>query len=222
MSRAKGWLWPALFVVGLGAALIISGLAGNTGPNGLPLIKSGDEYNSTLEKANAILKEEIGKSDQGQPLTDADKAKLHEASKLYDMLNVFNPTKMGPYFASGRVHLMLGENEQAAHDLRQAVDNSVQEGSAPADKVRLLTADAEYYLAIAYENMDDFINAMPAINLAIKQFGDRSDYRFVRARALIQLKKIPEATTDLETAVQLDPTDQKAISLLKFVRSASH
>lgn len=211
-----------LFVVVFAGALIISGLAGNTDPNGRPLLKSGDEYNALLAQANDILKMGIEKTEGGQPLTPDDLKKIREGVKMYDSLTLFNPVKMGPFFASGRLHLMLGENEAAARQFRQAIDDATQENNDPPDKVKLLTADSEFYLATAYENMNDFTDALPPINDAIQQFQDRGNYRYARARAYIQMKKIPEAIEDLKIAVAVDPNDKRSASLLKFVSSAAH
>jgi tetratricopeptide (TPR) repeat protein len=217
-KKPRTWIWPVLFVIGIAIAIFVSGLGGETGPNGLHLIKTRKEYLDVLGKANGIFLTEVAeKSDRGIPLTADDTKQLREASTLFDELNLYDPTRMGPYFANGRIHLIFGENQLAAQQLRQSIDDSIQPASDGKDKIKLLAADSELFLAQAYENMNDFQDALTVMNKAIAAYPKRADYRYTRARALIQLKKVPEAIDDLKMALVLDPKNEKAASLLRFV-----
>jgi tetratricopeptide (TPR) repeat protein len=201
--------------------VVLSGLAGSTGPNGAPLITNTDQYAATLAKADEIFKEEVLKVAIDKPVPPADAERMREACKMYDSLSLFIPTRMGPYFASGRLHLMLGESEIAAREFRQAIDNDNQPTGDTAAAAKQLKADSYYYLGVAYLNFNDFKDALDPLSKAIDLYGDRGDYRYARARVYIQLNRLPEAKRDLVVALQLDPTDEKAIGLFKFVDSAS-
>jgi tetratricopeptide (TPR) repeat protein len=200
--------------------MFFSTLTTPSGPGGLPLIRSADEYNATLKKANDIFASVTAKYDSGQALTTEDTKELREAENYFEELNTFNPTRLGPYFAGGRIHLIFGDNEIAAAKFRQAIDDANQPTTDPSSLIAQAVGDSRYYLSICYENMSDFQDVPAVIDPAIKAYPNRGDYLYIRARALVQLKKIPQAIDDLTKAINLNPSDQKSISFLHFVKSA--
>src|SRR5580704_17839481 len=95
-----------------------------SGPEGLPVIESNEEYQDVLGQADDLWKPPMIKMDKGQKLTSDDMKNSAKAKGLYEELNHFMPTKMGPLFALGRIELVSGQTDDAERDFKQAIDDS--------------------------------------------------------------------------------------------------
>jgi len=199
-------------------AIAISGLHESLSPNGLHIIRSPEEYNDTLKKADGLSKDRLIMVDKGERLSDDDMNKLKEAGKLYDELNIFEPEKMGPYFASGRIHLLEGEVSTAEDKFIQAINNAPLERNAVTfQAVRSLTGESHFFLAQCLEVESDWPHAYSEVNQAISINPGFANYYYVRARAEVQLKKVKWAKTDLEAALRMEPHFEPARGLLQFI-----
>ena len=218
-----------MFVAALAFVIFLSGLGRPTDPNGMPVITSVDEYKDILNQANLTFGELVVKKvDLGQSLSEQENKDLRRASRQFEELKEYDPTKMGPCFASGRIHLVLNENQMAQEEFQQAIeDAALNKDTQKADEVKRLKADCELFLATSYFNQNLFGEAIPPLDDAIKSYPKGADLRVARARARIQLKNIPGAKEDLEVAIKAqpvngaaDPNVDRAKFLLKFLNSA--
>jgi tetratricopeptide (TPR) repeat protein len=222
-------MWPTLFVIALAAVIWLSNRAVES-PGGGSLVHDNDEYQQRLAKANEIFGEFVPPLDEGQPVTPAIEARLREDAKLYEELNVFDPTKSGPYFASGRLHLLLNEPDIAIERFKQAIDNgSKDQNASNFESEKLQIAQSHMYLGACFESKQDWQNALVETNTSLQLLaaltGPSSaaslpEAHFTRARALIQMKEYDAAKSDLEEALKLNPSYSQAASLKSFLEKA--
>jgi tetratricopeptide (TPR) repeat protein len=200
-----------LFVAALAVVLYLSGMHQATSPEGLPVIGSAEEYQDKLGQADELWKPTMIKLDKDQKLTQDDLTKLSKAKDLYIQLNHFEPTKMGPVFAMGRIELVFNRPDEAEVDFKQAIDNSdLQVNQALGTPVHLLAAESHYFLAQCYELKFQWNDAVAESSKAISMNPDSPPYYFVRGKAEMQLNQLAKADADIKKCLEEDPTLQGA------------
>jgi tetratricopeptide (TPR) repeat protein len=204
--------------VGVGAAIIFSGSHQPLTPDGLEAIQSVDEYQTTLKQADAIWKDRMIKVDRGEKLTADDLQQLKKAEVLYERLGYFEPKTTGIGFAIGRIDVCFGEIGKAEDEFKQTIFNSKLDDNkkqGPAEES--LVGETHYFLAECYEEQNVWPSALDESNQAIVINPDRPNYFYVRARAEVQLKQVPEADADLKKALDMDPTNEPAMTLYEMI-----
>lgn len=203
-------------------AIALSGIHQATAPSGLHIIRSGDEYNEVLKKAFALSNGPLVKVDRGEILSNDEMTKLRQAAVMYDELNLFHPEMMATYVASGRIHLLMGEESVAESDFKQAINNApMQTNAATFTQVRALLDQAHEFLAQCLFQDKDWQGCYDESNEAIAINPGAPNNYVVRARAEIQLQNIMGAKADLTSVLKMDPHNVPARDLLWFLNQPS-
>ena len=209
------------FVGALALVLVVSNQTAPL-PQGGTAILNDSEYQSGVEKMQALSEERIRSFDAGEPLTADDKAKLREAGVLVDRLNTYAPLMASLYFISGKIHHILGEDEVAEQMFRQCVLGSPAQAAAqPANAMTINAtgAEAAYQLSLLLLARGDVKGALEQADNALAVVPQSSLYHTARGSALNESRRIPEALEELKQAVALDPSNTRASSLLRFIQS---
>ena len=207
------------FVVALAGVLAVSNRTAPL-PQGGAAILSDSEYQSGVEKMQDLSESRIRASDAGEKLTADDKAKLREAGKLVDRLNTYAPLMASLFFVSGKIHHILGEDEVAERMFRQCVLGSPAQATAQAANaptINATAAEAAYQLSLLLLARGDVKGALEQADYALGIVPQSSLYHTARGSALNELRRVPEATKELQQALALDPSNARAASLLKFI-----
>lgn len=208
-------------MIGLGVAIIVSGMYEPKDQNGLHLIRSPDEYQTVEKKAFDIYSPIMSTTAfRGGALSAGDMEKLRTATPLFEELCVFEPKKIGPYVALGEIHYLLGEIPEAERSFRQAIDVAPLTGNDPK-YAQLGVAAAQSGLAKSYLEDHDYRQALASANDSIKTEPNVPLYYFQRARVCIQLQMVKEAEADLKYAIKLQPDNAEFVRLLRFVEGAA-
>lgn len=218
-KKVPGWVWPVSFVAALSLALVLSNQPAKA-PDGGDAILTPMQYDSADAKAQELSLEPLRLYDSGQPLKEADKAKLRDAVALYDRMNLFNPTTAPLYFLSGKIHHILGEDEIAEERFRQCILNANTDAAArpmQSEGIRLNAAEASYQLSLLLMQKGKIEEAYTAANDAIANAPESSNYLTARASAENELRRTKDAINDLKRAIQIDPNNERAKTLLKFI-----
>lgn len=208
----KRWIGPIIAVVGLALVVFLSNRTVTT-PEGLPVIGDADSWGATIHEAEELSKNHFIAADRGEELTDADRADLRKAAKLFDSANRFFPMKIGPFVGAGKAYQLTGELEAADERLRQAISN-VQYAKTESDRNNVIEAQRLLSEVKAREN--DWDSAFKLADAAVKAAPNAPQYLATRASAEIQLKKLNEAAADIALALKLDPTNRDALRLKKL------
>ena len=214
------WIWAIVTVVALGLVLMGSNID-PVGPGG-HVIRSADEFQATLSKAFDVFEPLISKSDRHVELTPAEQDQLRENASQFEQLAAFNNASVAPQYALGKIYAALTDYPRAEEKFRQAIDNQPIDATVPHYKeIVQMVADSRWELAQRLQQDNDAQGALEQMNAALKIEPKRPEYYVTRAQALIQLKKLPAATTDLNHALKLNPQVERAGSLLKFIGDPS-
>jgi tetratricopeptide (TPR) repeat protein len=208
---------PLLVAVGAIGALILIARSGCTGEGSdVPLIRTAPEFQATLERARGLSEAHMAKFDAGEALTEAEKADLRKASKLFEGLVGFEPRRYQPHFGLGKIEFTLGNREKALRHLQQAVL------SAPRDLennelARLTVAEARYLSSLLYFEFEDWPRARDEGRAAYVLVPQSSLYATAWAAAEMQLGEEDEAIRILRIALLIDPENERAQQLLAFL-----
>ena len=218
-KRLPNWAPPVAFIVALAAVLAVSNRTAPL-PQGGAAILNDSEYQSGVDRVQSLSEARIRASDAGETLTADDKAKLREAGELVDRLNAYAPLMASLYFISGKIHHILGEDEVAEQMFRQCVLGSPAQAAAQpanAPTINATGAEAAYRLSILLLARGDVKGALEQADYALGVVPQSSLYHTARGSALNELRRTPEAKTELQQALALDPNNSRAASLLKFI-----
>lgn len=219
MSAKKNY-WPVLFVAGLLLALILSNRTPQM-PGGGEAIQNDLDYQAAKAKMEALSLERIKAMDEGKPLSADDLKKLREAGEIVDRMNKFAPLVSGLYYLSGKIHFALKEDALAEAAFRQCTliaPNQATADPGAASHIRETAAEAAYQLSLLLLVRRDVPGAYDAANQAVSAFPQSPNYLTARASALNELRRVDEAKKDLAMALELDPKNARAQSLLEFIR----
>jgi tetratricopeptide (TPR) repeat protein len=220
-SGLRAWLWPFVFVVAIGVVFYISNRRDDAERSGTQPVRGAGDYQAVLLQATKLSEDRLIRFDKGEKLSSDDLSKLRDAAKLYEQLSGFAPTKMAPYFASGRIHLLLGEHQVAEDKFKRSIANSAHESnSANVRKVEQLTAEAQFFLAQCLLLDENWESAVATVNQALKARPNTPNYLYVRARARIQLRDLKGAEADLSAALRVEPGNPSCRGLLRFLQRA--
>ena len=216
-AKTPDWLPPVAFVAILAVALKISNQP-PLSPLGGTAISSDDEYHAAETKADAMSKDLAAKYDRGGTPTEAERAKLREAVTLYDKMSAFTPAISPLFFASAKIHHILGEDDIAEEKYRQCMLTFYNDAAARpqfAKGIRITGAEASYRLATMLVKEPNKQSAFEASDVAICYIKTSSAYYNVRAEALIGLGNVKAARADLEEAIRLVPSNPEPRRLLE-------
>lgn len=206
-----------MLVIAVGVVMLLSNRE-PAGPDGTTLINNPSHYTQVLREAEDLVQVPFEMFDSGNDLSDKDRADLRKATKLFESLNQFQPTKIGPYLGAAKAYQILGDYESAERDLQQVLNNiPIYENN---DNGKRAAIEALYVMSLVKFGQGNYEEAFKNADLAVTAAPKVPNYRLARASAEVQLKKLDDAKADLQAALELDPGHPKAKRLLKFIESA--
>ncbi|HVT14384.1 MAG TPA: tetratricopeptide repeat protein [Fimbriimonadaceae bacterium] len=204
------------WVVGL-AIIIVLGLflyGRLGGSSGRPIVTSITEYQETLKKAEALSAQHLIDADAGKEMNDVARKDLRQAAGLFDAMADFQPTNIALFTGAGKCYQVLGNDDAAIKRFEQGLATVPPK---PIPAVEDTQIETLYLLAKSQFNQKDYADSLKSIGQAIKLYPQSPIYFTLRARIYIQQKNYPNAASDLEKAIQLDPGYTLAASLLKLI-----
>jgi len=208
---------PIGLILGFVVVLVLSNRPVQT-PEGLPIISDMASYNQAIQQAVALTQKHFIAYDQGDTLTDADKADVRKGAALFDTANKLEPDKAGFYLDAGRSYLILGELEDAEQRLMQCLSNAqLPSSDFKAEGV----ADAYFLLSQVRALQQDFKESLKFVTEADKKRPHVATYLTAKASAEVQLRMMPEAKKDLASALSIDPAYKRALALKRMIELAS-
>ena len=205
------------FVAILAAALKVSNQTPRS-PLGGKAISNDQEYRSAELRADALTKELVPKYDRGGTPTESERVTLRKAVTLYDKMSAFTPAISPLFFASGKIHHILGEDDIAEEKYRQCMLTFYNDAATRpqfAKGIRLTGAEASYRLATMLVKGVNKQAAFEASDVAVYYMKESSAYYTVRAEALIGLGNVKAARADLQEAIRLLPSNPEPRRLLE-------
>ena len=207
-------------VIGAGVLLIVillSGLKGPEGPDGVELINNLGHYNQVVKDAADLVTPRFAAADAGNDLTDEDRKALREAVKLFAALNSFKPSQIGPYLGAGKAYTLLGDDENAERCLQQLLNNVPL--YADNETGHKSEVEAKYLISGIRFRQQKYNEAYAFADEAVKAVPDAPNYLVARASAAIQIKQIKQAKEDVAAALTLDPNHKKALQLATLLKA---
>lgn len=207
-------------VIAMGLALALFG-CGNTGPGAKAVapVVSPEEYRQTLSKVQSQSQSLILAYDEGEALDDDGKRRLAEADERTERLAQFDPTNPALFLLRGKFSLALGDSPQAIERFTQALALLPDNQTKPEERV--LAGEAYGGLARAAENQRNWEEAEVRAAEAIQRQPKDPRWLTIRASALVQLKRIPEAREALDAALKQDPNYPRAVQLKRLMDLAA-
>ena len=213
--------------VALGCILlfaVIMGLSNRPGrsSNGLPVIESDGQYNDSLDLVTRTSQVGVGKFNTGVELDQSDRETCLQDAKIFDNMDAYRPDMEAGYFTAGLLYYLGGDSDTAEARLSQAISDANLPGNIKTfddrTKIEAVTGDCHHMLSLIYFDRHEYEKALDQANVAIQHFSKREGYYFCRAQAEVQLKKIPEAKSDLVSALKINPNYLPATRLLDFLQ----
>lgn len=240
----KNWMIAIVAVFALGMVLFLSDRKVET-PSGVDLIRNPNQYSEANSKAALLAFDIFRKADNGESISEDDKAKLREAEKYFEAMRLYNPTVVQSNFGAGKCFMLIGEKERAAERFEQAVMNkdidqdkskpnfnlTVYESMALLSEVTLDLAVEEIANQNSLSQANDMVGAAAAKKRSDSYFAKALDYsnkavvavptatRYLigRANILLALKRDADAKKDIAQAKKLSPNDPRVKMLAKLV-----
>jgi Flp pilus assembly protein TadD len=151
----------------------------------------------------------------GGEVDDRQKQKLESFHPRLERLLRYRETSISASFLAGKVNRVLRNDLTAEKWLQQTVKNCERhENNLDVANTGL---EAHRLLSELYLLQQNYPKALQEAAVAVEGQPRSPDYRVARASALIQLKQFDEARADLQTALDLDPENSRAKSLLSFL-----
>lgn len=204
------------------AALLIF-LSGRqtTTPEGLPLISTREEFETTLRRVVDGTKGILETWDRQGSITDAERKELRESARLCESLRYTAPENYLVHMLSAKIYLALGEQQLALERIRQCLNNiPIQTDPSIKEEVRLTEIEARYVLSLVLVSLGDYEQAYREANAAAEAIPSSANYLAARASALVQLKRLNEARRDVEAALRLDPEHTRSLQLRRLLVNA--
>ena len=189
-------------------------------PLGGTAITNDADYHAAELKGQDLSEAALKKYDAGETLDAKDTAKLRQAVELYDKMAMYTPAISPLFFASGKIHHILGEDAIAEERFRQAMLTFYNDAAARpqyAVGIRRTGAEASYQLALLLVQQPNKKAALEAADVAVHYVPESSAYHTIRGSILNEMRRPAEARKELNEAIRLDPTNQRATGLLKFI-----
>jgi tetratricopeptide (TPR) repeat protein len=198
---------------GLAAVMVLSSREAPT-PTGLPVIYDLDTYQREMQNAGVAAAPLFTAFDNGDELSEADKAMLRKCALMFDTLTTYLPQKAGPNLDAGRAYLATGDVETAEVRLQQCLNNSKLEktdihadGIAEAKRLMSMVRGQQGRWQEAFTLADEAVKAFPNVPMNFVQ----------RASTEIQLNRIAEAKADVAKALALHPQNKRALQLQQLL-----
>lgn len=211
--------WPIVAIVVLLAVLLLSNQQAKL-PTGETAITTGAEYQDARAKFDELAVPMIQRFEAGEELGPEDLKKVRRGGELLDSMTAFIPANSGNYFLAGKVHTILGEPSIAIEKYRQCIlvaPNDAALRPADASIIKSSAARASYEVSLLLLLQGDKKGALEAANAAVEQFPNQAEFFVARASALNELRRVAEAKRDLQAALQIDPNNARAQTLLRFI-----
>lgn len=182
-----------------------------------PLIVSFEDYAENVRKAQNLSLDIVKKYENGGEPNSDERIKLKEAAVIFDGVADYQPTNLIPYLGAAKIYKLLGDYDSSIQRLQQGLTSM----PANADNVQKDTAvEANYVLSSDLYMKRDYVNALNAINNAIKNFPRSPIYLAHRASIYGELRQFDLEEKDLRTALQIDPRHEKSLALMKLLRGS--
>jgi len=222
-------LIPVGLTVGLAAVILLSGRE-PSGPGGEAILRTPEDFAQTNERVKASSLEIFQRADEGEELTAADKATLVQVAKDFESMITYEPRRCGPNFGAGKAYMLLGDFEHAAERFEQCAINEAVDPAKDTSELKATVIEAkalasESLIEVAANYMTtgdkDLLARVPGIynhayalaDEAVKAIPNSAKYLLARGQALVNLKKVEDAKSDIAVALALEPDNSKARSL---------
>jgi len=240
----KNWVIAGVVVTGLFAVLFLSDRPAQT-PSGLSIIRTSSQYVEANNKAAALALGIFQKAETGAVITDEDKAKLREAVKYFEAMQIYEPRHIASYFGAGKCLMLIGEKEKAGEKFAQAILNRGTDPDRDAPSVQMTLIESmgllsEVTLDLAAEELGNANSAEQANDAkgatdAKKRAGiyyeqslkyataavqaAPTGYRYLvdRANVYQAMGRKAEAKADIAKALALAPNDPKVQMAAKLI-----
>jgi tetratricopeptide (TPR) repeat protein len=210
---------PIAAVIAVGLVIFLSNRPVRMA-NGEQIIESEEQYNYALGQVAKSTPAAVGKFNVGEELETADKEIALKGAKTFDSMNAFRPDMSAGYFESGLLYYLGGDTETAEARLNQAIADksqpvNIKQGTqADLDAV---IADCHHMLSLIAFDHHDYKKAGEEAEKALLILKTRESYYIARAQAEVQLKMLPQAKSDVASALKLNPTYLPATRLNGFL-----
>lgn len=213
--------------------------------DGVILPRTRTEYEKLNKESSDLVLEIFSRADNGQEITESDRAKLRDGAKKFEAMKAFEPRQVAALFGSGKCYLLLGEYQLAADRLAQSWENRMVDPMKDMEAVRLTAIEAavlasEATLELAAEEVSTmntnaasgqgpeaeesrkralilYGRAYTLADDAVKLVPNAPRYLAARGQAALAAGKKEDAKADLTKAIQLDPNSPKVKELAKLL-----
>lgn len=184
----------------------------------VPVIRTSDEANQYLSKAEKLSVAPLEKLAQGLPITDPERNDLREAANYLHGVIGFERTNFPPYLAEARIRLALGDYEDAFSLVQQCIQLAPPPSPPPSVTVVQIIAEAHYVSSQCLFFNGRFEEAREAAKLAVALAPNSPDYLIAGASAELELKHEGRAKGLVQEALALDPKHKRALGLAKLLK----
>lgn len=210
------WLRISI-LVSLGICLCGAGCS-RSSEGDVPILQSPQDYATSLDEAQKLSQRHLQAFHNGEDLDEKARADLRSARSLFQGLMEYNSNSVGPVFGAAEIDFALGDLDTAERNYRQAIN--LLHVDAPAAEVATV-AEAHNQLANLLVLKGSFKEADEHAKAAMQMSPKNADYAVTRASAKTQLHEEGEATKLCALALSLDPSNKRALSLLKLLQESA-
>ena len=183
----------------------------------VPVIRTSDEANQYLQKAEKLSVGPLEKLSKGDPITDPERNDLREAANYLHGVIGFERTNFPAYLAEARIRLELGDYDDAYSLAQQCIQLAPPPNPAPPVSVVQVVAEAHYVSSRCLFFRGRFEDAREAAKLAVALAPNSPTYLIAGASAELELKHEKTAKGLVQEALVLDPHNKAALRLAKLL-----
>lgn len=183
----------------------------------VPVIRTSDEANEYLRKAEKLSVPILEKVARGGSVTDPERNDLREAANYLHGVIGFERTHYPPYVAEAKIRLVLGEYDPAYALAQQCIQLAPPPKPSPGPEVVALIAESHYISSRALFFKNRYAEAMEAAKLAVTLAPNSPDYIVAGAAAELELKNEAVAAGLIQDALALDPEHKEARGMAKLL-----
>lgn len=180
------------------------------GRTDVPLIRSEQEYQQTLQEAQRLAVPALSAVDLGNEPTPIQRADLETAEKMYEGIVAYKPTAFGPHATAGRIDQVLGDADRAIVHFQQAMLNKP---ANPSADTRHVIAVTHYFFSLALFDRQLYGDAAAEARIALLTDPKNPDFLTALASALLQKGTKDGAETAVQKALAIKPDHKRAKQL---------
>jgi tetratricopeptide (TPR) repeat protein len=218
--KSNRW-WPiaAAIVILLGLAFFGGWMPGGPGSTDIEprVVRTPDDLNHAVEDAEKLSKDPLQRFVEDKPLSAKDKNDLLHAAAILQGIVAYEPTAVNPLLGLGLTYRALEQDENAEMYFQRVVDLA---GPSSTDEAKLAVAESRYNLALILIQRREYDKARELAAEAVAAAPNSANYHAALAEAFLQLDRKSDAVIEIRVALNLDPTNKRALRLKKLVDAA--